>query len=388
MNEQQFSHLRGLLSQPTAPFREHHVAAYVTEILRGSEIPHFFDPIGNIVIGAASATDYHALVARRSTEPLRLFIAHMDHPGFHGVRWLENGRLRIKWHGGSPTKYLANARVWLATESGRWADGTLTRPSLIRSGRALDTAEIRVMGGTRQSPRPGARRVFGGLRFRAPVWRSGKRLYTHAADDLVGVYAIIETALRHRSALQRHKLPFLGLLTRAEEVGFVGAIGHFELAWLRGPRPVVCVSLEASRTLPGAEIGKGPVLRLGDRGTVFDANRIRVAQAALESSLRGSYQQRIMDGGACEGYAATAYGLPTIGVSVPLGNYHNQGFEGGQDCTRPQGPAPEFVSLDDIDGLLKLCHSLLRKKLPWRDPWQPTRVRLQKNFRRYRAKLG
>ena len=35
-----------------------------------------------------------------------------------------------------------------------------------------------------------------------------------------------------------------------------------------------------------------------------------------------------MDGGACEATAALASGIPAIGISVPLGNYHNESFEG------------------------------------------------------------
>jgi endoglucanase len=94
-----------------------------------------------------------------------------------------------------------------------------------------------------------------------------------------------------------------------------------------------------------------------------------------------------MDGGTCEATAAIAWGLPAIGISVPLGNYHNQGLEGGPDCAGPDGPAPEFVHLDDIDGLLKLCRGLMQPGLAWAGPWKEQRARLQKNYRRYRHYL-
>ena len=90
-----------------------------------------------------------------------------------------------------------------------------------------------------------------------------------------------------------------------------------------------------------------------------------------------------MDGGSCEATATTAWGLPTIGLTLPLGNYHNQGLDGGMDCPRADGPAPEFVHLDDIDGLLRLCRGLLRRGLPWKDPWGGLRGRLARNSRRY-----
>ena len=49
-------------------------------------------------------------------------------------------------------------------------------------------------------------------------------------------------------------LRFIGLLTRAEEVGFIGAIAHFDLGWLtRAGRPIICVNLENFRTSRGAD---------------------------------------------------------------------------------------------------------------------------------------
>ncbi|MEQ6340110.1 MAG: hypothetical protein M3A44_00290 [Gammaproteobacteria bacterium] len=384
--------LLDILAQPTAPFREEHVIATVTRVLEQAGVPFFADPLGNLVVGAASRAEYLRLVRGErsegpSTEPLRVFIAHMDHPGFHGVEWLTPRRLKVQWHGGAPVKHLAGASVWLADSQGWAGSGTLARVKLTASKRTIDTAEVHI-NAPLDLP---ANTLYGGFRFRAPVWRSGKRLYTKAADDLVGVFAIVATALAlfsKRRAAQPP--PFLGLLTRAEEVGFVGAIGHFELGWLaqsQGRRPVVCVSLEASRTLPGALVGKGPVVRLGDRRTVFNPDALKVLADVAERVLPGGHQRRIMDGGACEATAATAYGFPSVGISVPLGNYHNQGFEGGPDCKRPDGPAPEFVHLDDIAGELDLCRALMKTGLPWDDPWKKQRQLLQKNLRHYRKLL-
>lgn len=43
------------------------------------------------------------------------------------------------------------------------------------------------------------------------------------------------------------------------------------------------------------------------------------------------------------------YGVPAAGISVLLGNYHN--------CPPGQGIAEEFVSLEDVKGLVKLITS-------------------------------
>ncbi|MEW6330321.1 MAG: hypothetical protein AB1560_02570 [Pseudomonadota bacterium] len=388
MNARHDRLLTELLSQPTAPFREEHVIAVAQRVLQQAGIPFFRDPVGNVVIGCASRADYRRLVRQKSEEPLRLFIAHMDHPGFHGMRWLSETRLRIKWHGGSPVRHVSGSRVWLATEKGYWAEGKLDRVHLLKSGHAIQTAEVQISGGVKFA-RPEADRLYGGFGFRAPVWRAGRKIYTKAADDLVGVFAILATALELLKKPRGKKSPpFLGLLTRAEEVGFVGAIGHFELGWLAGARrPVIAVSLETSRTLPGALVGHGPVVRLGDRRTVFHSGYLKVLTDVAQKALPGKHQRRVMHGGTCEATAAIAWGLPAIGLSVPLGNYHNEGFEGGPGCRAPRGPAPEFVHRDDIEGLLKLCRELMQHGLHWDKPWEDQRRQLRRRLRDYRRLL-
>ena len=406
MTPKHYELLISLLSQPTAPFREEHISAVAARVLAAAGVPFFDDPLGNLVVGADSPAAYRRVLNTRNAEPLRVFIAHMDHPGFHGVRWLSERVLTIKWHGGSPVKHINGARVWLATgkpllrspqfrhswredAEGEIGEGVLRRVTLNTLRYGIDTAEVHFASNVFATHRPAAGELFGGFKFRKPVWKSGSLLYTKAADDLVGVFCIVATAL---AAFGRRNAktppPFIGLLTRGEEVGFIGAIGHFELGWLQDARrPLLCVSLEASRTLPGAIVGQGPVVRLGDRRTLFDSGATHLLTELAEKILPKQYQRRIMDGGTCEGTAATAFGFPTLALTVPLGNYHNQGFEGGPDCRAPQGPAPEFVHLDDVEGQRKLCLALLGAHLAWADPWKKVRERLQKNYRDYRQHL-
>jgi endoglucanase len=374
--------LRNLLHQPTAPFREAHVARLVADVLQRARVPSFCDPDGNIVVGVASLAEYKKLLGEADSEPLRVFVAHMDHPGFHGTRWVSASRLHVAWHGGAPVRGLNGGKVWIASETGYCALGRLVKPRLDKTRKRLVEAEVQVERSA-WLRRPAASHLFGGFGEHAPVWREGKLIYTKAADDLVGVYAIVQTAIRIFK--NKKRAPFVGLLTRGEEVGFIGVIAHLERGWLqRARRPVVCVSLETSRTLPNAEIGKGPVVRLGDRRTVFDPNYLRVLTEVAEDVLPKKHQRRIMDGGTCEATAALAYGLPAIGISVPLGNYHNESYEG-----RNRGkPAPEYVHLDDVEGLLKLCDGLMRPKLPWAAPWEKTRRALHRNFEHRRQRLG
>ncbi len=385
-----------ILSQPTSPFREGHVISLLTHVLEDEKVPHFQDPAGNIVIGAANQKEYRSLLQVKTDEPLRIFIAHMDHPGFHGESWTKDGKLAVRWHGGSPTADLEGARVWIADRSGWQTSGSFVNAVLHSSGKMIVSGEVRFNWSDLaeiQKRSPKGSELFGGFGFRAPVWQEGSTLYTKAADDLVGCFAIVSTALdlfgKRKGKKQKTKnTSFLGLLTRAEEVGFIGAIAHFDLGWLdRSRRHLMAVSLETSRALPGAEFGKGPVVRLGDRYTVFDPGKLRVFTELAEKALPGRHQRRIMDGGSCEATAATVYGIPSIGISVPLGNYHNQCFEGGPDSRGALGPAPEFVHLDDVHGLLELCKAILQPKQPWNRPWDKRRQDFRKSLRTYRSLL-
>jgi len=383
MTKHDLSDLLHLLHEPTAPFREMHVARLAVDMLRRARIPFFNDPAGNIVIGAESPAAYKKLLGVSRGEPLRVFVAHMDHPGFHAQRWLSPKRLQVAWHGGAPVRGLENARVWLADDHGYVGLGRLRRPRLDKSRKRLIDAQVDVERSILRAHPPAAT-LFGGFAARAPVWREGKLLYTKAADDLVGVFAVLHTAREFFRGTKKRRPPFVGLLTRGEEVGFIGMLAHLEHGWFKqAKRRVICVSLETSRALPGAEIGKGPVVRLGDRRTVFDAGYLRVLGEIAEQVLPGRHQRRIMDGGTCEATAALAYGLPAIGISVPLGNYHNESFE---DRTRGK-PAPEYVHLDDVAGLLELCKALMRPGLAWDKPWEKTRCALGRNFQRRRWRL-
>jgi len=379
-----------LLSQPTAPFREIHSRQTVLDELTSHGVPHFLDPIGNIVIGAESKADYLRLIRASGPEPIRIFIAHLDHPGFHGTTLRTAAELEFKWHGGSPVEHLIGAKVWLSDGTDWAGSGTLTEVKLAAHGKAIESGVIRL-----EAPHEGrADRLYGGFQFRAPIWREGELAYTQAADDLVGCYVIATLAkelLGKRKPNPRNaskRIPMLGLLTRAEEVGFIGAIGHFELGWWRqAKRPLLAVSLETSRQLPGAEIGKGPVVRLGDRATVFSNGPLRILIQLAEKVLPGKHQKRIMDGGTCEGTAATAYGIATIGISIPLGNYHNQSFEGGPDSRGPNGPAPEFVHVGDTAGMLTLCRGVMESKHGWDAPWKTRVIEFRAELKRYRPLL-
>jgi hypothetical protein len=77
-----------------------------------------------------------------------------------------------------------------------------------------------------------------------------------------------------------------------------------------------------------------------------------------------------MDGGACEASAAAAYGIPVFAISIPLGNYHNQQWDGDQS------PGPEYVHQKDLQGMSLLIEHILHSKT-WKslmkDPFRQRR---------------
>lgn len=103
--------LLSLLEQPTAPYREGLVIQWIKNELNRSQVPFFQDSTGNIIMGVASEQEYRILLGQNEKEPVRIFIAHMDHPGFHGVKWKNKQTLEVKWFGGSPKKHLVGSRV-------------------------------------------------------------------------------------------------------------------------------------------------------------------------------------------------------------------------------------------------------------------------------------
>ena len=116
------------------------------------------------------------------------------------------------------------------------------------------------------------------------------------------------------------------------------------------PRETLVVSIEASRTLPGADIGSGPVIRVGDASSTFNADAeaaLLRARESLSQRREGFKAQRqLMSGGTCEASAFAFYGYRATGIAFPLGNYHNSAPDGSIQA--------EFIHLDDFKGGIEL----------------------------------
>src|SRR6185295_15601887 len=97
------------------------------------------------------------------------------------------------------------------------------------------------------------------------------QIHGRACDDLGGVAAILATLIELKR--RRARVNVIGVISRAEEVGFLGAMAVAAAKEL--PKNSLVVSLETSRELPGVKMGEGVILRVGDRTSIFDSAGMR-----------------------------------------------------------------------------------------------------------------
>ena len=142
------------------------------------------------------------------------------------------------------------------------------------------------------------------------------------------------------------------MLTRAEEVGYIGAMAACRDGVI--PPDALLVGLETSKAQPAAKLGDGVVIRVGDRTRVFHepltAHIAAVAGALAKKKRNFRYVRQLMPGGTCETTAFCALGHKAAALCVPLGNYHNQ---------HPRGHiAAEAIDEGDFDCLVELLLAL------------------------------
>lgn len=318
--------LAELTHLPTASGLEHQVVSWVESWAgRRDDLRLTRDSGGNLLITQKG----------RKARPPVIAVAHMDHPAFV-VTAVNAKDASFEFRGGVRPEYFESARVVFVTGEARNGRVVSYNPE---SGRGV----IRVAG---VQPRPGdiARWWFPSRKPKAG------HLLAPACDDLAGCAAALAALDRARG---RADLGHFGvLLTRAEEMGFVGAIHAAKTGTI--PTDARLLSIEASRASSFAPVGEGPVIRVGDAVTVFDQHLTNlITRAVTRSGLR--HQRKLMSGGSCEATAIGVYGYRATGLCLALGNYHNMGnldeVEAGSGEARPM---MEEISLDDFHGLIEV----------------------------------
>jgi len=360
-----------MLSLPTAPFVEGAVVAYLERFCsRRTGLSMTRDGVGNILVHLRRESGRAG--GRRVKRPVCL-TAHLDHPGFIADRMINRNSLRAIWRGGVRAPYFVGSRVRFHAQ-GRWIRGTVRSISQCREGGVK-----RVSGATIEVARPVPPGAPGMWDFPDASIR-GRRVRGRACDDLAGAAAMVcclEEMVRRRLTGEAYFL-----FTRAEEVGFAGALAASRLETI--PQRCYVVAVETSSELPTARIGDGPILRVGDKASVFHpAATAHVGAVAADLAGRDRSfvsQRKLMDGGTCESSAYCQFGYQATGLCVALGNYHNMD-------QRRRRLAPEYIDVEDFANLVKWFVELARCRRPYTGRQTDLRKRLAQIDAKYRRLL-
>ncbi len=335
--------LARLGAQPAVAFHENGVATAVRGALTEIGVSWRTDNFGNI-IARIQGSDPDEV-------PPIAFMAHMDHPGFEIVG-RDGDYLIGKASGGIPPGAFApGVPLQVILPAGRRLSAETVGPHGAERERQVQIRLIDFSGADVPIPSPAV--------FDLPDFSiEDDHIVMRAADDLAGGGCILSALASLRDDPPAGEV--YGLFTRAEEVGLVGARLLAEARTL--PMDTLVVSLESSRTLPGAEIGGGPVIRVGDAGSTFNSDaesaliRAREVLSADDSGFR--CQRQLMSGGVCEASAFNAWGYRSTGVAFPLGNYHN-GAEDGSI-------AAEYIHRDDyLNGAALITEAARQVSMRW-----------------------
>lgn len=357
--------LHQLCSIPTAPFVEQRVYDWVEKFARSrSHLRLTRDAHGNRLLELAA----------RSREPRLVFVAHTDHPGMVSEHMIDRRTLEARFFGGVLSEYVHGARVRFF-DGRREVRGTVTHV-VETEERKLYPSSVRVRIAAPVSP--GSIGMFD----LAPSRVRGGKFQSRLCDDLAGAAAALE--MLDRLARKPPKSTVAVLLTRAEEVGFIGAIAAAQKPKLlrRSDR---IISIECSAEQPYAQQGNGVILRVGDRVSVFNSALMyfmdRTAEDLAKRDRSFKFQRCLMPGGACEATVFDAMGYITGAACVPLGNYHNM------DRKRKR-IAEEYVDVNDWKNMVKLFVALAGAAHTFKPGHGQLRSRLNQRFETLKGLLS
>ena len=332
MNKNDLRWLIELTALPTVSGREESVIRWVTDwVRRRDDLRIKPDASGNLFITQK----------RRSAKRPLLVTAHLDHPGFVVTANRGPGASTVEFRGGVKEPYFneANLHFFVAGK--------------VQSAKLESFAHHKGTGAIRSRSKEIPVGSIGRWAFpKKSLGVRGDFLHAAGCDDLAGVAAAISFIDRARKG---KGLGHVGvMLTRAEEVGFVGALAACANGSIPADARLIC--LETSRSFAESPVGGGPIVRVGDALSVFSPELTnRLSSIARSKGGALTWQRKLMPGGACEATAFSANGYESTCICLPLGNYHNMGnldeVEAGGGEAKPK---PEFSALADHAGLIDL----------------------------------
>ncbi|MEM9373207.1 MAG: hypothetical protein AAGA55_06145 [Planctomycetota bacterium] len=326
------------------------------------------DPHGNIELRLADAPE--------SDTPL-YFTAHLDHPTFVVDEVLSETSLILSFRGGVMSDYFPDADVRVHTGDS-FVVGTIKGEHRPDGEEWSETDDRPFKQYECECPAPHGAATGDIASWHLPDQQIvddefGGIIHTDACDDLAAVAGALSAFDELR--LARRAGEDIGdvrlLFTLAEEIGFIGAIGACKAGFM--PKGSRIIALENSRAFADAPIHGGPIVRVGDRVSVFSpeltaavakvAETISGGPATPKASQKQSempkwkWQRKLMAGGACEASVFCAFGYAATCVCLPLGNYHNMAnlsdVQAGTYGGTPR-VGREHVGIDDYHGMIDL----------------------------------
>ena len=345
--------LERLCLQPTVSFHERRVAREISKVLVDAGIDASVDRWGNV-----SAS----LAGKQGVPPL-VFVAHMDHPGLEAIEAVEVSEdeelVVAEPRGGLGARaFDAGTGVYIVAGDGSSIYGTIESHGLLRRvGRFARTDRVMIRPESGPFVRKASQLTYPvAVVLDLPSFSlDGEFIRARQLDDLAGCATILASLI----AVNKDKSnvrPIIGLFTRAEEVGLVGATlaAADELI----EKEAIVVSVETSLKSDIAKQGAGVVIRVGDRMSTFDHEAEGILHgAAHRISAHGNSkgfkaQRALMGAGGCEASAFKAHGYRVTGTSYPLGAWHNTEDDGSI--------GPEYIHVDDFHSGVALITEAMR----------------------------
>ena len=359
--------LRDVCSLPTAPFAESRVGEFVRVFVgKRKNLTLRGDRFGNLSIELKS----------RSRLPRWVFTAHMDHPGFIAKKMLDAHRLKAAFRGWVKVEFVRGTRVRFFDDRGE-AAGRVVEATVENYDQRAVPHEVIV-----RVDRPVAAGSPGMFDQGTGRYKGGKFL-CRACDDLGGLAACLAMIDRLARSRRPPKSPVAVLLTRAEEEGFIGCIATCEHRTLLRKSDRV-IAIETSSEQPAAPQGKGVIIRVGDRASIFNsALTYFLAQQAEELKKidrKFQYQRALMPGGVCEATVYDVYGYTAASLCVALGNYHNMDVKRGKI-------GPEYIDKSDWQNMVKLFVRLAERGHEFVPGHGALRARILKRFNKLQSFL-
>jgi endoglucanase len=334
--------LMELTAIPTAAGEETRVIAWIEKWVHSQNgVTLKRDKFGNLLLQQT----------RKSKKKPIYITAHLDHPAFVVRKQIDDQHLEMEFRGGVNDAYFIGAKIEVFDNENNNYKGTIQ--SLKPKAKPFKRVIVKLNKGVAGILLKGD---IARWKFPAPVVKNGL-LHAPACDDLAGVAA----AICSLEAIK--KLPGLGhvgvLLTRAEEIGFVGAIAAAKNKTVPKTSRLLC--LETSRSFSESPIGGGPILRVGDKTSVFGPELTNASANIMNAQNNFQWQRKLMPGGTCESTAFCEYGYLSTCLCLALGNYHNmKDIDGVVQKNKPAKVAPEIISVSDFHGLVKMLTIICR----------------------------